>query len=255
VSTRVDGAHHRGIQVHNRYLVAESPEGLIVIDQHALHERVLYERLREKILSGALETQRLLVPEPVTLAPAEAGMVLDHRETLATLGIQVEPFGGDTVLVVSYPAILTNLNPGEVLRQAVELLMSGVGKAERRDLVDELLHMMACKAAVKAGDRLAPEEVAALLEHRELCQDAHHCPHGRPTALYFSREENDILSKRISTSPCRGTKSTCCRPSHASTGSALRDPLVRPALILHGTFVMICDSIGRARHTQMIAVQ
>ncbi len=197
VSTRVDGAHHRGIQVHNRYLVAESPEGLIVIDQHALHERVLYERLREKILSGALETQRLLVPEPVTLAPAEAGMVLDHRETLATLGIQVEPFGGDTVLVVSYPAILTNLNPGEVLRQAVELLMSGVGKAERRDLVDELLHMMACKAAVKAGDRLAPEEVAALLEHRELCQDAHHCPHGRPTALIFTREELDKRFKRI----------------------------------------------------------
>lgn len=190
-------ARHRGLQIHNRYLVSESDEGLVVIDQHALHERVLYEQLRDKILSGEMERQRLLVPEPVTLAPAEAGVVLDQRETLAELGIEIEPFGGDTVLVVAYPALLANLNPGEVLRQAVELLMSGVGAADRRGLIDELLHMMACKAAVKAGDRLSPDEVAALLEHRELCQDAHHCPHGRPTALIFTREELDKRFKRI----------------------------------------------------------
>jgi DNA mismatch repair protein MutL len=180
-----------GLQVHNRYLVAEGEEGILVIDQHALHERVLYEQLREKILSGRMETQRLLVPEPVTLSPVEAGLVLDHQETLAELGILTEPFGGDTVLVVGYPAMLHRFPPAEILRQAVELLISGNGGIQRRDLIDELLHMMSCKAAVKAGDPLSSEEVLALLAHRELCLDSHHCPHGRPTALVFTREELD----------------------------------------------------------------
>lgn len=179
------------LQIHDRYLVVEGDEGMVVIDQHALHERVLYERLREKVLAGRVEMQRLLVPEPVTLSPVEAAMVLDHQEALGELGIQVEPFGGDTVLVSGYPAMLQRISPGEILRQAVELLMNGNGEVQRRDLMDEMLHMMACKAAVKAGDPLSSEEIVALLEHRELCLDSHHCPHGRPTALVFSCDELD----------------------------------------------------------------
>ena len=164
-STRLSRSH-LGFQIHNRYLVTESDEGMVVIDQHALHERILYEQLREKVLAGQLETQRLLVPEPVTLPPAEAAAALEARETLAQLGVEVEPFGGDTVLVSSYPAMLANLSPAEVLRQVVELLVAGRKTPERRDLLDELLHMIACKAAIKAGDRLAPEEITALLEQR-----------------------------------------------------------------------------------------
>jgi DNA mismatch repair protein MutL len=186
-------AHIRpqGLQIHNRYLVVEGDEGMVVIDQHALHERVLYEQLREKVLAGHVEMQRLLVPEPVTLSPVEAALVLDHQEALGEIGIQIEPFGGDTVLVSGYPAMLQRVSPAEILRQAVELLMSGNGEVQRRDLIDEMLHMMACKAAVKAGDPLSSEEIVSLLEHRELCLDAHHCPHGRPTALVFTREELD----------------------------------------------------------------
>ena len=180
-----------GLQVHDRYLVMEGEEGIVVIDQHALHERVLYEQLRSKVLAGRVEMQRLLVPEPVTLSPVEASMVLDQQEVLAELGIEIEPFGGDTVLVVGYPAMLHRFSPADILRQAVDLLLSGNGQIQRRDLIDELLHMMSCKAAVKAGDPLSSEEVVALLEHRELCLDAHHCPHGRPTALVFTREELD----------------------------------------------------------------
>jgi DNA mismatch repair protein MutL len=115
---------------------------------------------------------------------------------LAQLGIEVEPFGGDTVLVSSYPAMLANIPPGEVLRQAVEQLVSGGKRPDRRDLLDELLHMISCKAAIKAGDRLSPEEVHALIEQRHLFQDTHHCPHGRPTALVFTREELDRRFKR-----------------------------------------------------------
>jgi DNA mismatch repair protein MutL len=182
---------HLGFQIHNRYLVTENDEGMVVIDQHALHERILYEQLREKVLAGDMETQRLLVPEPVSLAPAEAAAALEAKDVLLQLGIEVEPFGGDTLLVSSYPAMLANLSPAEMLRQVVEQLLAGSRTPERRDLVDELLHMIACKAAIKAGDRLAPEEITALLEQRRHYQDSHHCPHGRPTALVFTREELD----------------------------------------------------------------
>ncbi|MEX2139685.1 MAG: DNA mismatch repair endonuclease MutL [Pirellulales bacterium] len=186
-----DNLRPTAIQVHNRYLIAETDEGMVIIDQHALHERILYEQIREKVLSGVLEAQRLLVPEPVDLGPAEAAAVLAAAETLARLGVQVEPFGGGTVLITSYPAMLANFRPVEVLRELVDKLLCDTRQPERRDLLDELLHMISCKAAIKAGDRLSQEEIAVLVEQRHSYADSHHCPHGRPTSLAFSREELD----------------------------------------------------------------
>lgn len=187
----------RALQIHNRYLVTETDEGLEVIDQHALHERILYEALRERVLAGAVESQRLLVPEPVDLAASEAAAAVENRAVLAQLGMEVEAFGGETVLVSAYPAMLANLPPAEVLRSLVDQLLAGGKQPESRDILDELLHMIACKAAVKYGDRLTPQEIDALLEQRGLAQDHHHCPHGRPTALIFTREQLDRQFKRI----------------------------------------------------------
>ncbi len=187
----------RALQIHNRYLITESDEGVVVIDQHALHERIIYEQLRHKVLNGQLESQQLLVPEPVNLSPAEAARVLGAREILQQIGVVVEEFGRDTVLVSAYPAMLANHNPAEMLRNVVDLLIDETRQIDARDMIDKLLHMISCKAAVKAGDRLSDAEITALLEHRQLCQDAHHCPHGRPTALIFSREELDRRFKRI----------------------------------------------------------
>nr|WP_123784971.1 hypothetical protein [Pirellula staleyi] len=185
-----------GFQVHQRYLVTENDEGMVVIDQHALHERILYEQLKTKVMSGKLECQRLLVPEPVTLTPSEAVAVLEARETLSTLAIDVEPFGGDTVLVSSYPAMLSGVAVGPLLRQVVDQLVAGNKGVDRRNVLDDLLNMIACKAAIKAGDRLSPEEITALLLQRNHYENTHHCPHGRPTALVFSREELDKRFKR-----------------------------------------------------------
>jgi DNA mismatch repair protein MutL len=185
------------LQLHNRYLIAECDDGMIVIDQHALHERILYEHLREKVMAGALESQALLVGEPVDLMPAETAAVLESRDVLAQLGMVVEPFGGDTVLVSSYPAMLANFRPADVLRELADLLLGGGKQPSRRDVLDSLLHMISCKAAIKAGDRLSGEEISALLEQRHLAQDTHHCPHGRPTSLFFSRDELDKQFKRI----------------------------------------------------------
>ena len=186
----------KAFQLHRRYLVAESEEGMLVIDQHALHERILYEQLRQRVLSGAVEAQHLLVPEPVDLSPAEAAAALEHRELLDRLGVRLEPFGGGTVLVSAYPAMLANFNPAEVLRALLEQLASSAKLPDRRDLLDGLLHTVACKAAIKAGDQLSVEEIASLLEQRHLIDDPHHCPHGRPSVLVFSREELDKQFRR-----------------------------------------------------------
>ena len=184
------------MQVYDRYLITESDEGVVVIDQHALHERILYEELREKVLSEAVEVQRLLVPEPVTLTPTEKAAVLDDKDKLSELGIEVESFGGDTVLISAYPAMLANMSPTDLLRGIVEQLMTPEKSPQRRDVIDSLLHMISCKAAIKAGDRLTADEVATLIQRRHTVQDSHHCPHGRPTTLVFSREQLDRMFGR-----------------------------------------------------------
>lgn len=184
------------MQVYNRYLITETDEGVVVIDQHALHERILYEELRRKILSSNLESQKLLVPEPVQLTSAECSAILEQREVLTKLGIEVESIASSTLLVLAYPALLANLGPAEILRQAADKITDTTDEIDPRDLCDELLHMISCKAAIKAGDPLTRSEVAELLRQRHLCQDAHHCPHGRPTTLVFSRTELDRRFKR-----------------------------------------------------------
>jgi DNA mismatch repair protein MutL len=177
--------------------VVETEDGLEIIDQHALHERILYEQIRAKVNESAIETQRLLVPEPIDLASNEAAAVLEHRGLLAKMGLEVEPFGGDTVLLMSYPAMLAKVPPREVLANVLECLLASDQVPESPELLDDLLHTVACKAAVKYGDHLAPSEITALLAHRHLTRNHHHCPHGRPTVLSFTCEELDRKFKRI----------------------------------------------------------
>ena len=193
---RWDTAHAKGIQIQNRYLITENEDGLVVVDQHALHERILYEQLKESVQSGKLEQQRLLVPEPLELPAFELAVALEKKDELSQFGIEIEPFGGNTILIVAYPAILANLRPSEVLRGLIDKLVEGAEGITPGDLLDEMLHMVACKAAIKAGDSLSADEVTALLSQRDLYENTHHCPHGRPTALVFTRDELDKRFKR-----------------------------------------------------------
>ncbi|MBW3542425.1 MAG: DNA mismatch repair protein MutL, partial [Planctomycetes bacterium] len=172
-------------------------DGVAVIDQHALHERVLYEHLRRRVLDGGVESQKLLVPETLELPVREAALVLEHRELLAELGLVVEDFGGQTLAVTAYPAMLAKVDRVELVRDLAERLSESGRLPDRRDLIDSLLHMLACKAAIKAGRRLAPEEMESLLEQRHLIDDAHHCPHGRPTALVLTRAQLDRQFGRL----------------------------------------------------------
>jgi DNA mismatch repair protein MutL len=187
----------KAIQMHDAYLVLETPEGMLVIDQHALHERILFEELKQRIRSGPIESQRLLIPEPVDLTAEQAARTLEQHEALAELGLGVEDFGGGTVLLTRYPAILGSRSPQTILKAVVDHLMEKERAPSREQLLNDLLSLMACHAAVKAGDPLTAEEISALVARRHLADDTHHCPHGRPTALLFSRQELDRQFRRI----------------------------------------------------------
>ena len=190
-------AEVRAMQVHDCYLVVETADGLQLIDQHALHERIMYERLRERVLARSVEVQRLLIPITIELSARETALLVDQTELLSDLGLHVQSFSGNTVALTGYPIMLRRADPAELLRKIVEELESSGQKLTRRDLIDSLLHMMACKAAIRAGQRLKPEEIESLLAQRHLVDDHHHCPHGRPTALMLSREELDRQFGRL----------------------------------------------------------
>jgi DNA mismatch repair protein MutL len=180
----------RSIQVLDCYLVVEvPPDEVLFVDQHALHERILFEQLRQRIASGTLETQRLLTPEPVDLSATQATQVREHRAALAQVGLPVEEFGGNTVLLTGYPLMLDKRSPRTVLQGVVDYLVAHGQAPDREQLLNDLLSVMACHAAVRAGDRLAPAEIEALLAQRDLAENSHHCPHGRPTSLRFSRRD------------------------------------------------------------------
>jgi DNA mismatch repair protein MutL len=196
VPSTLPAGSFKAIQLYDSFLVLETEEGMLVIDQHALHERILFEQLKRRIRDGTLETQRLLIPEPVDLTAEQAARVLEQREALAELGLEVDDFGGGTVLITRYPALLGNRSPQTVLRAVVDHLTGQDRLPIREQLFNNLLSLMACHAAVRAGDRLTPEEIAALVAQRELAGDTHHCPHGRPTALLFSRQELERQFRR-----------------------------------------------------------
>jgi DNA mismatch repair protein MutL len=139
----------------------------------------------------------LLVPEPVDLTADQAARVLEAKTELAELGLDVEEFGNGTVLLSSYPAVLGKRPPGTILREVVDFLSVQDRMPNREQMLNSLMSMMACKAAVKAGDRLSQEQINALLEQRHLANDTHHCPHGRPTSLLFSRKDLDRQFGRI----------------------------------------------------------
>jgi len=187
----------RAIQVHNSYLIAETNEGMIVIDQHALHERILYEEFKGRVERGGVESQRLLVPEPVDLTAADAEALLNQREVLGRLGLEVEPFGGSTVCVAAVPVLLASVPPARLVQDLADHFRHQPLPPTPDAILDHVLATFACKAAIKAGDRLTQVEIDALLDRRHLASNTHHCPHGRPSSLTFTKAELERQFGRI----------------------------------------------------------
>ncbi len=173
-------------QVHRTYLLAEGPDGLVLIDQHAAHERVLYERLIERRRAGVADGQELVPPAVVRLRPPEAALLASCREALADLGCVVEDFGEDAVLVRSVPAIAARLSPDRLLAGLLADLAADRPR-EVEDLLERLTIATACRSAVRAGDVLTPAEMASLLADLARTRDPFTCFHGRPTLVAVPR--------------------------------------------------------------------
>lgn len=184
------------IQLHNSYLVAQSDEGLVIIDQHALHERIMYEELLARLQHGPLESQRLLIPIPVAISSAQSALLDPIQPLLKRIGIEIAPFGPGAVAVQSFPSFLEKLDPAEFVSELLERGEQELLDLHDEELLHEVLDMMACKAAVKAGDPLTQPEIEALLARRELVERSSNCPHGRPTTLRLSLKDLEKQFKR-----------------------------------------------------------
>ena len=193
----VPAAPAGAIQVHNAYIVAPCQDGLVIVDQHALHERLIYNDLRQRLAAGNLAGQRMLIPAPLHVTPAEADSLARHEELLARLGIEVAPFGPDSYAVQRFPALLAGrgIEAGAFVRELLDKLADLEG-ASSEQVLEELLEMLACKAAVKAGQPLSSAEMQSLLDRRAEAEKASACPHGRPTTLKLTLGELEKQFKR-----------------------------------------------------------
>ena len=172
-------------QLGATYIVAEGPDGMYLIDQHAAHERILYEQMLAEHTGSRLAIQPLLEPLVLDLSPEQSAVVAEELETLNHLGVEMEPFGGASYLVRSIPAILSREDPRAAITEIVD------GLAQRDDLVEtaheaRLVTLICKRAAIKGGTPMGMAEMQELVQRLEGCRSPRTCPHGRPTMVYLS---------------------------------------------------------------------
>ena len=182
-------------QYRESFILASGPEGLLVIDQHAAHERILYERIRDRIASGRVLGQRLLLRALFEASPEEAETLAARYEDLSAAGFEIEPMSGRSYAIAALPAEATDREPGETLHEVLAGLADTADwdPARRRD---RLAASIACRSAVTIHYHLAPEEIRRLLSDWMKTGDRFTCPHGRPTVLFTSDEELEKYFKR-----------------------------------------------------------
>jgi DNA mismatch repair protein MutL len=184
-------------QVFDTYILAVSAEGsLVLVDQHAAHERLTHEALRAQHAAGGVRAQPLLLPAVVDLPPADAARLLAAAEELRALGLEIEGFGAGAVLVRGLPACLGAPEPGPLLRDLADELADGGEAVALQARLDAVLARLACHGSIRAGRRLQPAEMDALLRQMEATPRAATCSHGRPTVLKLTRAEIERLFGR-----------------------------------------------------------
>lgn len=189
-------------QVLDTYVIAVAADGsLVLVDQHAAHERLTHERLREQFLGGTVTAQRLLVPDVVELPRLQVELLVARQAMLSRLGIEIEAFGGDAVLVRALPAMLNTSDAVGLLRDlADELEADESGNPDEMPSLDgkldAVIARMACHGSIRAGRRLTREEMDALLRQMEATPRAGTCSHGRPTWLKLSKKDLEKLFGR-----------------------------------------------------------
>lgn len=183
-------------QVHSTYVIAQTEDGLVIVDQHAAHERLVYERMKQQIAATGVARQALLVPEIVELDEAEARHVLDRAEELAELGLIIEPFGPGALAVRETPALLKKLDVQGLIRDLADELAEYDEALSLKEKLEEVVGTMACHGSVRAGRRLTGEEMNALLREMEATPHSGQCNHGRPTYVELKLADIERLFGR-----------------------------------------------------------
>lgn len=184
-------------QIHNTYLVVETPDGLDIVDQHIAHERVLYERLRSEWAAGIVR-QVFLLPARIEVAFEQASILSSHLDELSEIGLVLDEFGGGTFLIREFPQIVADHQSMRGFQELVESLCSVlVAEGDLKDaLYDRLLSQMACSAAIKAGESIPLVEAQELVEELMRMENPYTCPHGRPVIITYAKHELDKRFKR-----------------------------------------------------------
>lgn len=185
----VDGYNFIG-EVFRTYLIFESESGVLFVDKHAAHERIIFNKLKKNFDPDS-DAQLLLSPVTVSLDKTDAGTILDNAETLAQLGFEVEDFGAGQITVRSLPVKLNNEDVASLLQIMADKLPKGGKRSVSEAFYDDILHSVACKAAVKAGKRSTAEDAEDILRMLEEDPDARFCPHGRPVCFEIKRGDLD----------------------------------------------------------------
>ena len=183
-------------QFHETYILAQTRDGVVIVDQHAAHERLVYERLKRARAAGGIARQMMLIPTVVDLSPDDAALLLDEAEALAGLGLGLEAFGRGAVAVTEVPAALGDGDASRLVRDLAEVIKAEGGTVPLERRLDQYLATMACHHSVRAGRRLQPEEMNALLREMERTPGSGQCNHGRPTYVELKLADVERLFGR-----------------------------------------------------------
>ncbi len=184
-------------QLHENYIVAQTPEGMVIVDQHAAHERLVYERFKEQLAKRGVEKQGLLSPEIVTLEESEAERLLKYSEALSKLGLEIEAFGAGAIAVQTIPALLCDKPNLQALIQNIADEITEQDTAQGlEERLNEILSSMACHGSVRSGRRMNADEMNALLRQMEATPLSGQCNHGRPTYITLSLRDIEKLFGR-----------------------------------------------------------
>ena len=184
-------------QVFDTYWLVQFQDNLYIIDQHAAHERVLYERTLKEMKNREFTSQYLSPPIILTLSMQEAELLKTHKERFERIGFEIEPFGGEEYAIRAVPANLFSIAKKELFMEMLDNLADGLSTNMTPDIIDEKVASMSCKAAVKGNNRLSAQEVDALISELLELENPYHCPHGRPTIIAMSKKELEKKFKRI----------------------------------------------------------
>ncbi|HEY2070750.1 MAG TPA: DNA mismatch repair endonuclease MutL [Rhizomicrobium sp.] len=183
-------------QLHETYIVAQSADGIVIVDQHAAHERLVYERMKTAMANGGIARQPLLIPEVVTLDPSDVARLADRAHELAEFGLVIEPFGPDAMLVRETPAMLDKIDAHTLLRDLADDIAETGAALSLKERLEEVAGTLACHTSVRAGRRLNGEEMNALLREMEATPHSGQCNHGRPTYVELKLADIERLFGR-----------------------------------------------------------